>query len=233
MRIAIFDPDPAAAKKLKNALYAYAESRRLDILAESFFSAEALMQSGKKYRLFFIACDPGSSDGLEAAKTIKRLFAHSSVILLGRSPDLLLRALKVKPLQILLKPLQTAPLFETLDDYFSAAAAYRPLWLKNGIDTVCCTVGEIRYLEADNKHCFVSLEHKKVPCHRTMAHLSHALPANCFLKISRSYIVNLSYIESYNKKTVRLTNGETLPVTKRYYNSFQSGFSAFCDPIKI
>ena len=233
MRIAICDPDPAAAKGIKNVIYAYAESRRLDLMVDFFASGEALLESGIFYRLILISYEQKGLNGLDTAKCVRKTFSHSSVIFLGNTPDFVVRSVELAPLQVLLKPVKPAFLCSALDRYFNGPAVSRPLWIKSGAETFCCTIGEILYLEADNKYCHVSLKNKKVPCHKTMARLSCALPQHYFLKISRAYIVNLIYIESYNKNTVRLTNGEALPVTKKYYNSFQAGFSAFCDPIII
>ena len=233
MRIALCDSDPIAAQSIKNAVYTYADSKRLDLVVEVFPCGEALLASRVPYRLLLIAYDLKGLNGMETVRRMKNTCRHSAVIFLGNAPDLVLQSLELHPLRVLLKPIQTNALFAALNGYFTEISASRPIWIKNGCDTLCCALGEIMYLEANNKHCLVSLRHKKVPCHKTMACLSLALPSGFFLKISRAYIVNLAYIESYNKKTVRLTNGETLPVTKRYYHNFISGFSAFCDPIEI
>lgn len=233
MRIAICDSDLILAQKLKAAVYTYAALKRLDLLVEIFPSGEALLKSNVRYRLLMIAYDLQGLNGLETAKRMKQLFFHSSVIFLGNAPHFVLESIEIHPLRILPEPTKIDLLYAALDGYFTEIADRRPLWIKNGCDTLCCTSGEILYLEADNKHCLVSLANKKVPCHKTMAHFAHSLPSNRFLKISRAYIVNLTHIESYSKKTVRLTNGETLPVTKKYYDDFISGFSAFCDPVVV
>ena len=233
MRIAICDSDLIFARNLKSAVYTYAASKRLDLVVDIFPSGEALLKSDTHYRLIMIAYDLRGLNGLETAKRVKTLFSHSSFIFFGNAPNFVLKSIAIHPLRVLLKPTESHVLYAALDGYFTEVAACRPVWIKNGFDTHCCTSGEILYLEADNKHCLVSLQNKKVPCRKTMAHFSLALPSNCFLKISRAYIVNLTYVESYSKKTVRLTNGETLPVTKKYYDDFISGFSAFCDPIVI
>ena len=40
------------------------------------------------------------------------------------------------------------------------------------------------------------------------------LPRKLFVKIHRSFIVNLTYIKTYNKKEVTLRNGECIPIRR-------------------
>lgn len=232
MRIAICDHDAVSSKFIKNATYAYADSHRLEMVIDSYTSGEELLKSRIPYQLVLIEYDLKGLNGLETAKLLKRTFFHATIMFLGQYSDFILRTFEVNPRRVLLKPISQRDLYAALDEYFLDPIC-RPLWIKCGYDIVCVNIGDVLYLEADNKHCHVCLKNKKVPCHKTMAHIFGGLPKNLFLKINRAHVVNLTHVKGYNKNSVRLTNGEALPLTKNYYPGFQNGFAAFADPIII
>lgn len=50
------------------------------------------------------------------------------------------------------------------------------------------------------------------------------LAAENFVQIHKSYIVNKSYLKSYNLTAVELTNGKQLNVGRKYKNQFKKYF---------
>ena len=51
--------------------------------------------------------------------------------------------------------------------------------------------------------------------------MESALPADRFMRVHRSYIVNLSHVTGYSRSRVMLDNGEYVPVSVNYRDSFR------------
>ena len=53
-----------------------------------------------------------------------------------------------------------------------------------------------------------------------MKDMEEKLPSNLFLRVQKSYIVQLAQIENFNTKEIMLKSGPTVQVGRQYYNSF-------------
>ncbi len=233
MRIAVCVTDRNEAEHLKKLIYSYTNSIRAESVVTVFSSGEALLSCNVAFHLILLECSLPGPGGMETALCLRGRGCRAALILLADHLELILQAQQIQPFRFLTKPLLQSDLFAALSDYFHSPSLLRPIWIKNGCETVCLPTHRILYLEADNKHCLVALAHKKIPCRKTMATVYDFLPKNRFCRINRTYIVNLDHISGMNKKTVRLTNGETLPVTKHYYEPFLLCYTAFADPIRV
>jgi DNA-binding LytR/AlgR family response regulator len=81
---------------------------------------------------------------------------------------------------------------------------------------------EIMYLESAWNYTCVHTIQKQLVSSRTLKKFSKRVDANCFIKINRGLIINVSFIQEINKERkdafVQLKNGKTLPISRRMYN---------------
>jgi two-component system LytT family response regulator len=67
------------------------------------------------------------------------------------------------------------------------------------------------------------LDGKKITLSKTLKYVEELLPSSIFQRIHKSYLVNLNYVNRFNKIDeflVELTNGESLPVSVRKKDEF-------------
>lgn len=230
MRIAICDKNYVNLKLIKNLIYCYAENRRIDIVADLFFSGEELLHNKTVYNLVFLAYTLHGRNGLEIATDIRKLNIPTDIVFISDRTDFVFDAFKVNPYRFLVYPVRSEELSECLDSFFRKFGTDYPLLLKTREDTICLNTKEIYYLEADNKHCFVHLNNERITCNKTMARVYGILPQNHFLKINRAYIVNANYISRYNNDTVFLNNGSQLHISRNYLSDFRSRYRYFFNP---
>lgn len=227
MRIALCDGNALCLKNTKKMIYEYANLRGIELLAEEYYTGTKLLENAAEYPLIILDYNLRGINGLETARQLRKKNPACAIIFLSAYTGFILDSFEVAPYRFLLKPLDREILFAALDDYFKAYTENRPLWVKDGDDTFCLKTGEILYLEADNKNCFISLRDKKIRCHKTMARVYGALPKRNFGRINRAYVVNFKYISSYNSDNVMLRNGERLHVGRSYFKSFREEYKSF------
>lgn len=230
MRIALCDRDTIFLKKLKAMLYCYAESRRLDIVVDCYRCGEDMLNSKVRYNLIFLGYWLCGRNGLEIAKLLRCQNDFTAIIFMSSDTHFVFEAFKVSPYRFLVCPLKEAELFSVLDEFFEKYGSDYPLWIKSREDTVCLNTGDIYYLEADNKHCYIHLENEVIACNRTMARVFDVMPKQCFFKINRAFIINLKFVARYNSDQVYLKNGEALHISRNYLKSFKSEYFDFSNP---
>ena len=96
------------------------------------------------------------------------------------------------------------------------------IFLKTEYRIVKVIIGDIRYVEAMSEYLKVYLksEPKPIVTLLSMKKMEERLPAS-FMRIHRSYIINLDEIQEVNKNRVIMDNDTYLPIGDMYKDSFQ------------
>jgi hypothetical protein len=99
--------------------------------------------------------------------------------------------------------------------------------VKTGQKLNVVSVNDIFYLAADGDYVEIHADGKKFLKEQTMKYFAEHLPAERFLRVHRSYIVNtqkISRIEQYGKQSLMITlhNGEKLKVSAAGYKLLKS-----------
>lgn len=224
MKIAVCNSNKEILKMLKNTIYCFAEFKRMDLIVDCYMQGENLLKSCKNYGMIILCDRTSDKKALEIAKKIRKLDNKCAIVFLCSDTDYVLEAFKVNAFRFLTEPVKQSDILSVLEDYFEMSGYDYYLWIKSCADTFCVNTGEILYIEADNKSCYIHLKNKKLKCNRTMAMVNKALPENHFLKINRAYVVNADYISGYNRQHVFLKNGESLRVTRNYFEEFKNNY---------
>src|SRR5260370_27354888 len=156
-----------------------------------------------------------------------------------------MKAFEVHAVDYLLKPLGKERLAaalervktrtaEKLPAAAELAAAARPagqyaerLVVKDGTRVTLIPVGKLDYAEAQDDYVALASEGKKHLKQQTIASLEAALDPKSFVRVHRSYVVNLervARIEPYGKESrvAVLSNGAKLPVSRARYARLQT-----------
>jgi len=98
------------------------------------------------------------------------------------------------------------------------------LFLKTDYRIVKVTISDIRYVEAMSEYLKVHLKSdpKPVITLLSMKKMEERLPTTQFMRIHRSYIINLDEIQEVNKNRIIMDKDTYLPVGDMYKDTFQS-----------
>ncbi|WP_094570699.1 LytR/AlgR family response regulator transcription factor [Mucilaginibacter xinganensis] len=169
-------------------------------------------------------------DGVTFARTLKDSGRPGPrVILISGSREYAVDGYKVDAVDYLVKPF----LYE---DFFRAVAKVRSmmsqpkavpgddhLFLKVEHELVRVNIGEIRYIESFKDYVKVFTGDKMITALSTLKAMEERVAGHRFMRIHRSFIVNLDKIDSIQHLTVRF--GKTIiPVTEQYREVFRAEF---------
>jgi len=207
-----------------------------------FLELAAQCQSALEARKFLesdtvdaIFCDINMPD-LNGMDFVKSLVSPPLIVFTTAYSEYAVEGFKVNAVDYLLKPFG-------LQDFQRAAnrvlerwkmktpSSYMPLsspeddalYLKTDYRVVKVTVDDIRYIEGMSEYLKVWVEGEAKPIITLLAmkKLEERLPAH-FMRIHRSYIVNLNKIQEVNKNRIILDAQTNLPVGELYKEAFQN-----------
>ncbi len=99
------------------------------------------------------------------------------------------------------------------------------LLVKDGNTSVVLVLDEVRYIESASNYVFFHKGDKKVMSLMSLKSLESKLPTN-FVRVHKSYIVNLSHLESITTEEIMI-EGVEVPVGPKYKEILASKVSAW------
>ena len=229
MFAALCDDDKHITEEVKKLLLEYAKENRIIIDIDEFESGEKLLNSENNYDIIVLDFQLGSTDGLTVAKKLRKRNVLSCIFFLTSYPHFMIDAFEVNTFRFLLKPIDKSKFFKAIDDYVKIVDANYPITLIQNKELKKINSNEICFIEADGKYSNIHLSDKIMHCSKTLSGVTRLLPAYCFVRTHRSYVVNLHYIKSYSSDTVYLSNGEAAYLSKNYQKSFRTSYMNFLE----
>ena len=229
MYIAVCDDQTEELKDLTELLGAWETDRGTPVRVKSFRSAAELLDAARHERFTLYLLDimmPGLN-GMDAAREIRSFDKAADIIFLTSSPGFAYDSYSVKALEYLLKPISGGLLFPVLDKLM--LREQRPqdgLTLKAGATLVRVPFSRLSYVEVNGKHLYFHLADGTV--REVAGSLKDYEPLLLvrpeFMRIHRSYIVNMLQIDELSPAGVHTFSGMNLPVSRLLYPQLQKDY---------
>jgi len=240
LRTLIVDDEELARKVLRELLSVHDE---IEIVAECKNGLEAVKSVAEhKPDLLFLDVQMPKLTGFDVLELIG---TELSVIFVTAYDEYAMKAFEVHAVDYLLKPVGkdrlasalqrvSARSKEKLPSPAELTAASRPdgqfaerLVVKDGTRVTLIPVTKLDYAEAQDDYVALASEGHKHLKQQTIASLEAALDPKQFVRVHRSYVVNLervTRIEPYGKdsRVAVLSSGVRLPVSRAGYNRLQA-----------
>ena len=217
MRLAIVDDESvyrSQVAELISSVYGKA-----DVSCFLYSDGSELIRSfenGFKLDAIFLDIEMKDIDGMTAAKKIREYSKDIPIIFLTSHTELAMDGYEVDAFRFLSKPVNKLKLSETLTDLEKRLKVDEKIVLKKDGEEIVNPVSDLIYVEAANncvRFCFrsgaVELRMKFTDAVNMVEELS-----SDFIKIHRSYYINLGHVRKLSATEVILDNNETLPVAR-------------------
>ena len=180
--------------------------------------------------LLDISLDDDDEDGIDLANIINEKYQIPFVFITSHSDRLTInRVKKTNPYGFIVKPFTPSEIISTI-----AIVAYKAIkekqkatsqsdnsfFVKQGHDLVKIMNKDILYVKADDNYTSIVLENKKILASLNLKALAAKLPQTQYIRIHRSYMVNISRITRISHRFVYVENHE-IPLGRGYYTKLQ------------
>ena len=91
--------------------------------------------------------------------------------------------------------------------------------VRNGNRTRSVSADDIYYIESSNRKVTLYLRHEKIEYYDKISSLERELKPD-FFRIHKGYLVNIKYVERYDRTEVKMRNGDSLLISKYKYQDF-------------
>lgn len=222
IKIAICDDE----KNIRVYLASLVRKQGRECEIAEYVSADEYLLDQTEHDLLFLdielAGDGPGMDGMDLARRIRgmELERQPVIIFVTGYEKYVYDAFDVGAFQYLLKPIDEQRFAEVFGRaaaqiIFEAEQKKKTLVIQYGSESRAVPLQDIYYIESRNHKVVLYLKDGELEYYEKIGRLEEELQGQ-FFRIHRGYLVNLAYVEGYDKTEVTLTGGISLPLSKRY-----------------
>lgn len=232
IQIHLCDHSPLVLEKCSHAILQIAKKHRISACTHLSLSCEELFfkLADTPYAADLILIDAAMENlkGIEAIRRLRSCGCRAPVIFLTLNRDLVFDAFDVAPVHYLLKDTVSPQRFE---EVVLNAIGHAE---RHVAETILCSRGSvikqipldiISYFEVRDHMVTVHYGAQSFDFYACMDYLERQLREKCFIRIHRSYLLHLDYIDLIEKNSVLLVTGEMLPLGHTYAKHVRALFS--------
>ena len=217
MRVAIAEDDEASCKLLQAYLKTYSEKTGVVFEIDCFPDGMKLVNAYKPvYDLLLLDIEMGAMDGVTMAKELRKSNDTVQIIFITGYSDYISEGYEVAALHYLMKPVKEEKLRSVLDRAVEKITKNeRVLHFESGGEMVRVPIYQIRYADVLGNYVTVHAR-TDVTVKMTLGELEKQLD-ECFYRVGRSALVNLTQISRVTKTEIRLSDGTAIPLPRGAY----------------
>lgn len=234
MRIAICDDDHNAIDFLKTKIEL--QSNKDDVITFAD-SVEMTPDRMREFDLIFLDIDMPGIDGMELVNQLRVKQEDISVAPFGSLPLIIFvtgykeymgRAFSVHAFDYLLKPVSDEKFqtcYSRAKKFVDGSCDKKPvLSIKNAGKTYTIAMSDIKYVESLNRKNVIHFKNgDELAYYGSMSELEKELD-NRFFRIHKGYIVNMMFIQKYDRSSVTVKSDEVLMMSKYRYQDFATAY---------
>ena len=229
MKIAICDDEIQFVDAICPMLEQWAKEHEIKLTLHRFTNGDDLIAAHQSECMDLIILDVIMPllNGIDAAKELRNMNQTVPIVFLTSSREFAVDSYDVKALNYLMKPVDYAKLFRTLDDFLKNYTLPKSTFTAQTGSGYCrIIIADVDYLEAQNKQVLVHLVDGKTLTIRELFSKCEEIfsPEIGFCRCHRSYIVNLSNVAQFSKNEVTTIHSEAEPISRNSYAAFKEAY---------
>jgi len=157
----------------------------------------------------------GGSEGIELARHLKEIHIPYMYLTSYSDKQTLGVAMQTVPGSYVIKPFTSEELYTgiQLTMLHKPPKADKPFTIKDGHKSQLIDPEHILYIKSDNVYVEIYTLEKKMVSRQTLSALLEQLPSDQFVRIHRSYAVNIKKIESISRNSIQIGRS-ILPISR-------------------
>lgn len=226
-RVALCEDDAPECKAIADLCDDILRAQSIAHELTTFSSADDLRavldRDPDAFDLLLLDIQMEGTTGLELAQALYDRGSHIPLAFITGCADYALAGYSAHPIHFILKP----PTREKLEEVLAIALKRfggQAVQFKKSRRTFAFQISDIRYIESQNHSVTVYLSGEAQSFPITMVEAERLLPSSRFFRCHNSFLVNMEWVERVERSELILRGGGSVPVSRRFYPSFQSAF---------
>lgn len=230
MRIAICDDE----KRICSILEEKVRKIIPDAEIVTYTSGEDLLKNDILPDILLLDIKMQGMDGMDTAKACREKGWRRILIFVTGEEDQVFSAFDLHAFHFLVKPVSDEKLKEVLEkakselEFLKKSPADNDRYvdIRSGTSHIRLNLSKLLYAEVFNRKTILHTKEGSIEYYGQLSALEKPAGSD-FYRIHRSYLVNMKYIERYDKAFVTLTGGDSIPIARREYDRFLTAYMEY------
>ncbi|NLK88206.1 MAG: response regulator transcription factor [Clostridiaceae bacterium] len=232
LKIAICDDDIRDLQQIASLLESYKRGRNAELSYASFQNATELLVSmdSRDYDLLLLDMLMPGINGMQAAREIRERNSRVQIVFLTSSPEYAVESYSVRAYYYILKPASEEKLFPILDKLLDDLKKPEDaLLIKTHARLFSLPYLKIEYIEVSAKKLYFYLtDGSSREVTGRLADFEQALLKRPgFIKVHRSYLVNLQWVKELRQGELITVSEKRVPVSRAAYTQVRTAYTQY------
>ena len=230
LKIAICDDEANQIEYLTDVVTTWAKKNRHAVEIKSYSAAKSLLFDyceEKDFDIFLLDIEMPGMSGVELAKAVRKENATVQIVFITGYYEYFSDGFDVSALHYLIKPADERKLMPVLDRAVSNLTyRQRSVLLTSPEGDRKVSLADIEYVESENVHVAVHTVSGVYRSRISLAKFAEQLDET-FIKVHRSYIVNLKYVKKITRTDITMVSGDLVPISRGMYDEVHAALIKF------
>lgn len=206
------------AKRIKDIM----EEMKIPCIIRQFRSGGELLEAVESFDIVFLDIIMKDLNGMKTAQLFREKASDKILIFVSSSREYVFEAYDVEAFQYLLKPVEDRKLKSVLQKavFKTESRSQDFIIVSRERQKKKLFLNDICYFEIRGRMVDVHGPDGIFTYYGQIGELENKLREKGFFRCHKSYLVNLKYVDGYNRQEVILENGEKIVIAKRRYERF-------------
>lgn len=230
MRIAICDDE----KRICAILGEKVEKFCPDAEVMTYTSGKELLSESVYPDILLLDIKMPDMDGMKVAQLLRDRNWRKILIFVTGEEDQVFHAFDLQAFHYLVKPVEDEKLEEVLEKAreelkrFEKESARRDKFIEvqSGSSHIKVYLSKLLYAEVYDRKTILHMDDENIEYYGQLSALEKMLDTN-FYRVHRAYLVNLKYVERYDRTSITVQSGDSIPIARREYDGFIKAYMAY------
>lgn len=230
MRIAVCDDEVLCLEDLRLRLSNYLGERTIPYEIVPMSTPKPLLEGpSEKFDAIFLDVEIGDWNGIDVAERVRQYDSQVPVVYISGHIEYSPSGYLVNAFRYLLKN----DLDSTFDECMEALLNHfnsipESITITFGVDSHEVKLEDIVYIESEKRILVFHANNAEIyRCYAAITSMEERLHAKGFLRIQKSYLVNMAYVWQIKNYQVVLRGGTTLQATRHNFRKLQQAYMLF------
>lgn len=227
--IAVCDDEVMECCSMAGRIGTILKEMKIPCMVRQFHSGKEFLRSPDSFDIVFLDIIMPGMDGMRAARIFRRKALDKILVFISSSREYVFDAYDVEAFQYLLKPFDDRKLQSVLQRAVRRIED-RPrefIIVSRERQQRKVFLDDIRYFEIQGRIVTVHGADGVFTYYQQIGSLEKELQGKGFFRCHKSFLVNLKYVDTYNRQEAILDNGEKLMIARRRYEAFCGALLAY------